>query len=665
MITILIAYLILSLCLIAYAPIKSKAIIVLSVVLPFYSFVCLVAYYISNYFSGETVDERFIFHLKLGLAGIDTSDYLHFLVIFVLLILLLGFCIYKLLFFNKKVKKHLTIKKDVLISLILLINPFSVQIMNLYAARYISPLFYGSMTAYYHPLEKPKNDQLLDKKYIVVLYLESLEKAFYDERLFENVMPFLKKTTEENLTFNNVYQVIGTGFTTGGIVSSQCGKPLLSFDQSRTRSYSNIWNSFLGDTYCLSDYFRDSGYTNYFIGGADYEFGGKKNFLLSHSFLQENIVGSKEFIEKFQKQQLSVVPYKSLWGFYDEVVLNEMIEVYEKADDKSYIVGLTIGTHHPGDLISPYCESKFNQHDSVYLNILACTDDNIKRFIEQIQNSPKAKDTLLILASDHLAMANPYIFNLQMLGDRENLLTIIDFANPKKEAIFNKGSTLDIGATLLDYLNVEQDKLGFGVSLLNDDKTLIDHFEDKTNNALRAWTNEIVGDDTKVNLYNDKLQLSIDELVISNIKTNTFPIILSYDAGSGDLFEGVGNFDSHPSYEQDMFTTYNYFTIMAFYETIQQNSSILWLDYCERIDSLANEKINLFKVNTHNSEVCYINIKNKNDELEISFGVVQRPYFGNLNDLLKARNGVAILNEYTFLERLRSLLSDPHFLSDF
>ena len=68
--------------------------------------------------------------------------------------------------------------------------------------------------------DKPRN--------IVWLYLESLERTYLDESLFPGLMPNLGSLEEESVSFTNVHQIYGTGWTIAGMVASQCGIPLVT-----------------------------------------------------------------------------------------------------------------------------------------------------------------------------------------------------------------------------------------------------------------------------------------------------------------------------------------------------------------------------------------------------------------------------------------------------
>lgn len=664
MFLISVLYLLLSLLVIICSPVKkTKKTIAFSMFVPMFNLMCAIIFFIANYFSGEGIDERLVFHVKMGLAGVDIVDYWQLIVGAFLLIVLFAFLIYKLININNC--KIMIKQKFYNILLILLcFNPVVLTFIYMYSIQYLDRQYPENLAEYYSKLAKPNDTTELNKKYVIVLYLESLEKSFYDESLFPNLMPYLKKTTEDNLTFSNVGQVAGTGFTIGGIVSSQCGVPLLSADQTG-RLYQGVWNSFLGTEYCLGDFFKDSNYTNYFIGGADHAFAGKQKFFLSHGFEEDKIWGAVEFDKMFKEKGIASTYYRSQWGFYDEIVLDKILEVYNKNnDEKQYIIGLTLGTHHPGNLISPYCQENFKDYDSVYLNILSCTDSNLEKFITAIKNHPKAAETILVLASDHLAMNNEFLNDLLSLPSRENLLTIIDFANPSKKVITTEASTLDTGATLLDYLNISSNNVNLGRSLLNDaNKTLVGKFKLKTDRVLQSWSTKLSADISKVNVKRDSLSISVKETKIAHLTTNVFPLFITYEALDGGLINGLGGFDQHPL--RGVFT--DYYSIQLMYENLQnKQNNLIGFNTCQEIKEIFIKRTKLFKNLDLNGASCYMNIENiNNDQLYIRLGPISENFKGSLEDLLKNTVSVVKVNKYNFLLQLQNLILNPQLFTKF
>lgn len=658
MLIALLLYLSLSLLLMSCTPWKvNKFNIIIFISLPIFSLICLLAFYIINEFSGQGIDERVIFHIRMGLVGIDISDYFHIIVIVVLLLimaLLFSYKLVKLKYYNCVISKT----TYCLVFIVLYCNPVVLAFFQLYGTQYIDRLHPEDITQYYVRLEAPTDNIELNKKYIIILYLESLEKSFYDDSLFPELMPYLKDITQNNITFTNVKQVAGTGFTIGGIVSSQCGVPLISADQTG-RLYQGVWNNFLGDQYCLGDFFKDSNYINYFVGGADSLFAGKKSFFLSHSFLKENIIGAEELTEKFKNQGVSSDYYRSQWGFYDEVILDEILDIYKNSsDNQQYIVGLTLGTHHPGNLISDYCAKNFTKYDSVYLNILSCTDDNLRNFISEIKSHSKADETLLILASDHLAMNNEFLDNLLMLPNRTNLLTMIDFANPQAKNIVKNGSTLDSGATILDYLTFDKRQVGLGRSLLSAQDTLVEKLKEKTDRTLRSWVQNFSNTASDVNLYSDSLSFSSNMHKLGNLTSNVFPFLIIYNSHTGKLVSGLGGFDKHPILGNYI----DYYEIKLLYENLQQDqNNLLLLSKCTDVQNIFVERIKVLSQVGVNGSFCYVHIQNSNNKIfEIQIGGINGEFNGNLDSLLLNSSKKFEIDKYEFLFKLKNLLDNLH-----
>ena len=94
-------------------------------------------------------------------------------------------------------------------------------------------------------------------------------------------MPELQEIKKKAIVFADVHQVTHSGWTIGGMVASQCGVPLFSVARGNSLS---VMNSFMSSATCMGDILRQHDYQLNYMGGADSEFGGKKNFYLSHGF---------------------------------------------------------------------------------------------------------------------------------------------------------------------------------------------------------------------------------------------------------------------------------------------------------------------------------------------------------------------------------------------
>jgi hypothetical protein len=99
-----------------------------------------------------------------------------------------------------------------------------------------------------------------------------------------------------------------------------------------------------------------------------------------------------------------------------------------------------------------------------------CTDQLAADFIGRIRASPYGNDTLVVVASDHLAMRNTASGRLNALPDRRRLTFFV--SAPDQTGARNQAAGLhyDIAPTVLDLLGIEiNGQLGLGRSLLHQD----------------------------------------------------------------------------------------------------------------------------------------------------------------------------------------------------
>ncbi|MDH0896646.1 MULTISPECIES: sulfatase-like hydrolase/transferase [unclassified Pseudomonas] len=303
-------------------------------------------------------------------------------------------------------------------------------------------------------LKRPRN--------VVYIYAESLERTYLDEERFPELMLNIKRLSSEALDFSGIAQLPGTGWTIAGMVSSQCGVPLsMPVSQGNTMAGRS---SFLSGATCLGDFLVGQGYRAAFYGGADSSFAGKHGFLTQHGF--DKVVG----LEYFSTLPELAAEDMSAWGVKDDVLLDHAYKAYEalSADSAPFLLSLlTLDTHHPSGHMSASCSGLHYAHsDLPMLQAVHCSDHLLGSFVDKIRRSPWGADTVVVLASDHLAMVNDAQTLLQGNGEpRKNLFLIFD-PGRAPGVIETKGAVLDEGATVLDVLGASEPALGFGRSLL-------------------------------------------------------------------------------------------------------------------------------------------------------------------------------------------------------
>lgn len=293
------------------------------------------------------------------------------------------------------------------------------------------------------------------RRNLVFLYLESVERSYFDEARFPGLMPELKALEAEAVSFTELGEVEEAGWTIAGMVASQCGMPLIGSGAG--------FDEFLPGATCLGDLLQAQGYGLSYLGGADLGFAGKGTFYDSHGF---GLVEGKT-----QLQPLLPDPaYVNEWGLFDDslyALATDRFDALAAGEGLFGLVMLTLDTHHPFGFASASCADRpYGDGRNEFLNAVHCADRLAAGFIRHVRASPAFKDTLLVVASDHMAMPNLAREALEA-GERRNLLML--FAPGLVPRLVDKpGTTLDTGPTVLGLMGAPTPALGFGRDLLAD-----------------------------------------------------------------------------------------------------------------------------------------------------------------------------------------------------
>lgn len=281
-------------------------------------------------------------------------------------------------------------------------------------------------------------------KNLVLIYLESLEDSLTREQYFPGLAPNLQQLKKEGLTFTNMQQYPGTSWTVAGIVSSQCGTPLLS--QTTLNGNDLQATGFLGNATCLGDVLQAAGYRQEFIGGANREFAGKRYFLESHGYQKVDGV----FTLRAQHPNLTA----GQWGLYDDDLFDLAAErFFELADAEQpfNLTVLTLDTHAPGRP-SPDCPA-YPGTTSRFIQAVHCSDFLVGKFIEQLRQHPAWENTIVMLMSDHLAFQNTRQQDFPDKAPQQLLLTVLNSGQQGK--VNAQGTHMDVAPTLLSLANVK------------------------------------------------------------------------------------------------------------------------------------------------------------------------------------------------------------------
>lgn len=429
-------------------------------IITIFNTIAILLHNIGYYFNGVGLDESLIYHLVMGIEGAGVSEYID--LILQCLLIFSATCIIAFLAKRlRKLKSFTKLKYIKTLAILLMLSS-----IGLNPSRYFATSFYRQVITSTNSTKKIKTEltakiERKDKvKNLIYIYLESLERTYFDEKLFPGMLKGLKEIEKDSVSFSNLHQSSFTGWTIAGMVGSQCGIPL--FTPSGGNDLISFEN-FLPGAKCLGDILDSYNYDLTYVGGASLDFAGKGHFYKSHGF--RNIKGRNELIGTIKDKK-----YINSWGLYDDsliLAIERELNNLSKNDKPYGLFSLTLDTHHPNGHLSESCKNipvpAIAKNNPILLSV-NCSDFLISRFIKKINENPKFNETVIVIASDHLAMKNSASFILKN-GHRRNLLMILNSGHPPK-IIDTFGSTLDIGTTILDLIGFTG-KIGLGENLLS------------------------------------------------------------------------------------------------------------------------------------------------------------------------------------------------------
>ncbi|MEL1265990.1 phosphoglycerol transferase I [Pseudoxanthomonas putridarboris] len=420
--------------------------------------VSLAVWWLIDRLSGDGINAATLYHLDTGLQGAGIAEFRGLIMAFVGLVAIALSSLLLVRIRRFRLPRHgttVSLSFSAVFVVAVLASPIFSDALRLYHMS--RPADVSTVAAEYLLPDKP----VMQPRNIVWIYGESLERTYLDDSVFPGLMPNLARLAGEAVDFRDIVSPEGSGWTIAGLVSSMCGIPLTT-SRGDENSMGRM-NHFLPGAYCLGDYLKQQGYTLRFSGGADAAFAAKGDFLASHGFDQ---VKDRRHFEN------AGVPKRhfSNWGIHDDVLLDDVFDDFMSlsADGQPFMLTtLTMDTHHPAGHLPVSCRD--TRYDSALgdiglLRALKCTDRLISELVDKIRRSPYADNTLIVVASDHLAMPND-LSDVLARQHRENLLLLLAPDLPPRQ-VASGGSTLDSGATVLQLLNPALHALGFGRSLL-------------------------------------------------------------------------------------------------------------------------------------------------------------------------------------------------------
>lgn len=495
----------------------------------FISIFLFIFFVVANHFTGRGITSSVMYYLQFGFRDAGLSPYFGFIFLITLVLLLsIFFCVWLV---AKKPKKGGIVHKNfALVMVFLLLSIALSPVTNSFGEYFKINVMEADIETnsdflnYYSP---PRLTPLGEKKNLIFIYAESLERTYFDENIFPGLIEDLREIEEKSISFTNIDQDEISHHTIGAIVATQCGFPLISSSHSNTMSGMDYY---LGAAECISDLLSEEGFFLSFFGGANINFSGKGKFFETHKF--DSVNGFTEMIPLVEDSD-----YRNPWGFFDDTVLDLAYKDFEKLAKTKQNFGLfvlTLDTHHPNGFKSKSCEDiKYSELDNPILDAVKCSDVLISEFVKKVRNSGLSDDTVIVISSDHLAMSNSAMDFLEN-ANRKALFLINLPKNSEVSKIENAGLTLDIGSTILPYLGYSGE-IGFGRDIANISNPesrraeLLLKLPDFYSILIKFWDfpvlkNEINIDFARKKFFIDNRKFSIPALISfdENFKTNIY-----------------------------------------------------------------------------------------------------------------------------------------------
>lgn len=444
-----------------------------------------ILYYLFFNLTGVGFNESIPFHLKSGIKGAGIGDFYRLIIdVSSAVFLLIGVGVFYRRFQAKEnttpVSTSPINKLSVLIFLfLLLVNPLNHDIYNTYKTVEEKPEF--QFKDFY---KKPHTEIIKPEKpyNLVWIYAEAFERIYLNDSIFPKLTPHLSQIEKKSLSFTNIHQVWGTGWTIAGIVASQCGIPLYAV--GRQQNDLGKLPQFLPKVTGIGNILRQENYKCIFIQGSPRAFAGNDRYFASHGF----DLFSFENIDARYKTRGNI----SRWGLNDDKTLDFAKQKYHELQKQGQPFALmlsTINTHSPHGFIPPsYKEMKYENGKNNTLNAFKVSDYLISKFIRDIKKTDTENNTMIVISSDHLTMKNLAYATLEKHGDKRKNLFMVYFPE-KIRPYFNpkNGSTLDEGITVLELMGYKVQNLGFGVSLLGKEKSLSEKAGTHVDEVLKSW----------------------------------------------------------------------------------------------------------------------------------------------------------------------------------
>lgn len=283
---------------------------------------------------------------------------------------------------------------------------------------------------------------------LVIIYMESLERIYTDNRIFPGLTPNLDRWRAQGLDYSGYLTFTGADYTIAGLFASQCGAPYLPSPVRALDLGGNDANasSFQPTLTCLGDVLHAAGYRQVFMNGVDLSFADDGTFFRMHGF--DQVLG----LQQLEEANGDGLPQPG-WGLYDSDLLRLAARKFSelgKSGRPFNLDVLTIDNHPPAGRPSPGCP-KYSPNGNDTLQSVHCTDYLVGKFLDTISKNPAWKNTIVVVMSDHQSLRNDAWPLYPPAYKRRPLLFILNAGQGLRSMRFYH---MDIAPTVLHLMGV-------------------------------------------------------------------------------------------------------------------------------------------------------------------------------------------------------------------
>lgn len=312
---------------------------------------------------------------------------------------------------------------------------------------------------------------------IVLVYLEGTDRRFADTSVFGDAYGPIAELYPESLSFTNIGQIAGTGWSLAGMVASQCGVPVVPRGLIHRNNFDAI-DSFLPAQTCLGDVLARNGYVTEYVVGGDLGFGGIDAFYRTHQITTQ--FGLEEQRSLYPAEEIEAATID--WILDDQMVFETARTRHAGliAQPKPFaMIVETIGPHGKLGYLSRRCSaSGRGEKLRDTKGVVRCTTEDARDFIREVQarqaRTRPDRPLRIIVMSDHLSHNGS---TPPVAPELTGVNTVLFLGGPDAGQVNDRpGSMIDVFPSMLDWLGLAKPPVaaGLGRSLLSGPTTLVE-----------------------------------------------------------------------------------------------------------------------------------------------------------------------------------------------